>query len=493
MKAIELAPDESVYHGNLADVYRNIGQLTRAEEHFRKALHGPNGDRLRLQSALMLPPVYQSMQDMLDWRERLFAQLEELEKDGFQYDAASGLTPTTFYLGYQGFNERATGERLSRMITSSFEPEELGSNQQDGRIHIGFLSQFFKSHTIGALMEGLISELPRDRFHVTVFSHVEHPDPVAKHIRQNCDEFVVLSENVPRALAILTKSRLDVLFYSDIGMDPFTQSLARARVAPVQCVTWGHPITTGSPEIDYFISSELIETDTADEHYTERLIRLKHPPAYYRPIPELAKRKPRSAYGLPEGGRLYACPQSLFKMHPEFDSYLHDILDRDREGHIVLIHGLHRHWSDLLGRRLRRSLAHAFNRVHFLPRLNGDDFLNLMSLSDIILDPIHFGGGNTSYQALWLGQPVITQPSQFMRGRVTSGLLQQANVIDTIVGSRGEYVWKATSIANDLEHRADIKQRLRAAREQVFNNRSVLTELTDFLERAVAAGHRKAA
>ena len=61
------------------------------------------------------------------------------------------------------------------------------------------------------------------------------------------------------------------MFYADLGMDIRTYFLAFARLAPVQCVTWGHPDTTGIPNMDYFISSDLIEADGAEKHYSETL------------------------------------------------------------------------------------------------------------------------------------------------------------------------------------------------------------------------------
>ncbi len=39
---------------------------------------------------------------------------------------------------------------------------------------------------------------------------------------------------------------------------------------------WGHPITSGLPTIDYFISSELMEPAQGDNHYSEKLIRLSN-------------------------------------------------------------------------------------------------------------------------------------------------------------------------------------------------------------------------
>ena len=57
-------------------------------------------------------------------------------------------------------------------------------------------------------------------------------------------------------------------------MDPLMTQLAALRLAPIQCVTWGHPVTSGLPTVDYFLSSELMEPKDGQDHYSERLIRL---------------------------------------------------------------------------------------------------------------------------------------------------------------------------------------------------------------------------
>ena len=67
-------------------------------------------------------------------------------------------------------------------------------------------------------------------------------------------------------------------------MDIRTYFLAFSRLARVQCVTWGHPDTTGIPNMDYFISSNLIEPKEADEHYSEKLQRLNVLPTFYHSI-----------------------------------------------------------------------------------------------------------------------------------------------------------------------------------------------------------------
>src|SRR5207237_4862511 len=114
------------------------------------------------------------------------------------------------------------------------------------------------------------------------------------------------------AREVVAEQRRAVLVYADLRMDRLAYTLAFPRLAPVQCVTWGHPVTSGIPTVDYFVSSTLFESEDADAHYTEKLVRLDSLPFYaYRPaLPE--RFKARADLGLPTDMHIYACPQSLF-------------------------------------------------------------------------------------------------------------------------------------------------------------------------------------
>src|SRR5262249_45536305 len=151
----------------------------------------------------------------------------------------------------------------------------------------------------------------------------------------------------------------------------------------------------------------------------EKLIRLPRLGVVYD-RPTLDRPADRSAFGLPERATVYACPQTLFKFHPEFDALLADILRQDPEGVLVLIEGRCRLWNELLLNRFRREMPDVCDRVRWLPRLSRPDYIRLLAASDVMLDPIHFGGGNTSYEAFAMGLPVVTWPSAFLRGRLTA-------------------------------------------------------------------------
>ncbi|MCH7988740.1 MAG: hypothetical protein IID46_06245, partial [Planctomycetes bacterium] len=395
---------------------------------------------------------------------------------------------TGFYLAYQGCEDRPLFEQFSRLYRSSHVPvcgTTVRKDSGDGRIRVGFASRYFKNHTIGRLMQGVIAGLSREDFHVTVLTVENDYDEISEFIRNHADDTVDLTQEIPEAIKRTVNQELDVLFYSDIGMDPITYALAHNRLAPVQCVTWGHPVTTGINTIDYFLSTELAETENAAEHYTEKLVRLKTLPTYfYRPQLETTL-KTRKEFGLPQRGAIYLCPQSLFKIHPEFDLILSEILRRDPNGHIVLLDGNHPKWSELLKQRFQRTIPEGFERILFLPRQSNHDFLNLIAVSDVMLDPIHFGGGNTSYEAFAFGIPIVMLPSQYLRGRFTLAMYRKMGLSDCVAHTFSEYVDLAVTLGTDADFREHIRGRILESCDCLFEDREAVEEIERFLKQAV--------
>jgi len=482
-RALEIEPSFAEAHSNSAELLRNVGQLDLAAEHYERGFDSALGRRLRVLHATMLPPVYESHEDMLAWRGRFIEKLDNLLEDGVTLDPAKELAPNFFYLAYQGFQDRELLERASQLYRSSYSFRPRTRTRGD-KIRVGFASQHFRNHTIGSFTAGLIANLPRDEFDVSVLTHVRHSDPMGQFIEKSCDQYVVLSQRVPTAVERIEQLQLDVLFYADVGMDPLIYSLACSRLAPVQCVTWGHPITTGLETIDYFLSSDLLETAGAQQHYTEKLVQLETLPTHYYRPKQSGPARGREQFGLADHDRVYLCPQSLFKLHPDFDEVLDEILNRDDRAVIVMVGGIHKHWTELVQKRFQRSIAGS-ERIRFIARLEHDDFLSLLSVADVMLDPLHFGGGNTSYQGLALGVPIVTLPSPYMRGRVTSALCQKIGVTDCIADTKSQYVETALRLAADRDFRDDVCCRIRATNDVLFEDGAAVRQISDLFQQAI--------
>jgi len=521
-RALWLQPDSASAHNAMGVWLFAQGAFAEAEDCFRQALRLGKDDagtlnnlgatlvrrgvlaeartisaELRLRLALMLPVIDQSVDDMHTARARLESKLARLRDEDIRFHDRE---PTSYgpqcYLAYQGLNDRDVQETLAAIYTKAAGwlqyvaphclPSAAVPSPSAGRpIRIGFLSLFFLNHTIGKLNVGLIRHLSRAHFRVVLLRLPGPDDDMARAIQQSADLVVNLPSDLAGAHRLIAEQKLDVLYYTDIGIDPFTYLLAFARLAPVQCVTWGHPVTTGIPTIDYFLSSASLDLPEADAHYSERLVRLGHLNTYYyepRPAPPA---QPRAAFGLPEDGNLYVCTQSLFKFHPEFDAILGRILRTDPEGRLVLIDCPHPNWTRLLIDRLRQAYPDVAGRIVVLPRLSMDGFLHLQALADVLLDTIHFGGGNTSLEAFTFGTPIVTLPGRFLRSRITYACYEQIGILDCVAADPEDYVRIAVRLGTDPAERQRVRARILERKHLLYENRAAVRELEEFLLAAV--------
>lgn len=485
-RALQIEPSHAPAHGNLGVYFKDQGKLEEAAKHFKAALAVQPSDMPRVLLAMLLPPVYMSQQDLEDRRRALIENLARLKQEGVKLDPSREVVPNLFYLAYQGFNDRDIQRDFAALYVPNMPPApQLRANCAGRKIRLGLISRYFKDHTIGLLMRGLVANISRDRFEVTTLTFAPPRDPVAEAICRGADRYVVLADHVPTARQAILDLKLDVLFHADIGMDPTTFSLAFSRLAPVQCVTWGHPLTTGIPVIDYFISSELIEPEGAEEHYTEKLVRLKTLPFYYYRPAAPSPLRGREQFGLPADSHVYSCLQTLFKFHPQFDEALGGILRRDPRGIVVMLQGKHQHWEEMLRRRWATTLPDVVDRIRFFPPQQRGDFLNLMAVSDVLLDTYPFSGGNTSYEGLALGVPIVTLAAPFMRGRITYALYKKMGMMDCVAATPAEYIERAVELGTDAERRRIVREKIAAASGVLFEDMEAVRELEAFFVKAV--------
>jgi predicted O-linked N-acetylglucosamine transferase (SPINDLY family) len=495
-RAVHLRPDDPTAHRLLAMIAQEQGRLDEARAAYDRAiaLYDAQANvplakqwlpRLKVMRALMLPPVYSSSQELEERRGQLVAELQSLQRERLRLNLDPESAPTLFSLAYQGRDDKPIAQLYANLVQPP--PVNVARQHDQGKIHVAFISRFFRDHTIGRLNRGLIAKLDRSRFRVTVFSVGDSQDSISQFCRQHADAYVALPPLLPAARDIIARHAPDVLFYTDIGMDPITYGLAFSRLAPVQCVTWGHPVTTGIPTIDYFISSDVLDPPGNEAYYTEKLTRLKNLAVYYyRPaLPSPAKT--RRDFNLPDDAHLYACLQMLWKFHPDFDPLLADILSRDSKGLLLLVHGLNLHWDEMLMNRFRRTMPNVVDRVRFLPRQNYRDFLTLTSLCDVSLDPTHFGGGNTTYESLAFNVPVITLPSPYLRGRLTLAMYEMMNMHDCVAKSHEDYVERAVSMATDPDRAQHVREKIAEHGAVLFQNEQAVRELEQFLQDAHGA------
>jgi CRISPR-associated protein Csy1 len=238
-------------------------------------------------------------------------------------------------------------------------------------------------------------------------------------------------------------------------------------------------VTTGLPTIDVFFSSAAMEPANAQAHYSEKLVTLPGIGTRYR-APAAPADAARSRFGLPADAPLLLCPQSLFKIHPDNDALFARVLEAVPGALLVGFEGR----DPALTAKFRARLARAGigeHRLRLLPQCAHDDFLRVNRVCDVMLDTLHWSGGNTSLDAIACALPMITLPGRFMRGRQSMAMLTLMGVDELVAADEDDYVRKVAAIAADRSRRDDISRRMAAARDAVFDDAAPIAALAQFL------------
>ena len=502
-EALRIDPTFTVAHINLGVAARRVNETDKAACCFHRALEllsAKSGqarrpafeteaaNAVRLHLATLFPITAESEAAVDAARQRVCQALAELENEQFTCNPALEYFSCTFYLAYQNWNDREYQERIAAFCRPASRDYTAGreySPSREGKTKIGIVSSRFRLHTVGLLWLGLITRLSRERFHVEILSLGDVEDEVTAYYQDRADHFLPLHGEIEDDCRLIADRQLDALYFLDIGMDARTYAMANCRMAPVQCVTWGHPVTTGLDTIDYFISSELFEEASAQQHYSEELVRLKTTGLCYEPLRFDLPTLTRADFGLPEDKHLYGCLQSLYKMDPAFDPLLREILRRDPEGVLVLLEGHYQNWHDTLMKRFNKSMPDVVDRVRLLPRQQLPKYSRLVSLMDVVLDPPQFGGGKTTLDAFDFGVPVVTLPSPCLKARLTAGFYKAMSITDGIAADKEEYIDLAVQLGTQPAHRDQLSQEITARCDRLFNDLSAVQEVEDFFISAV--------
>ena len=401
-----------------------------------------------------------------------------------------------FNLAYQQADDRDLQSIHGRMIVAAMAeryprfavPPPMPARGGSGRIRLGVACAFFRVHTVWKLFRGWFRRIDRTRFETFAYISGRVRDPLTEEIHGIFDRVADVNDlPVEEAAARIRDDGLHLLFYPEVGMDPLSVSLAALRLAPVQCLSFGHPDTTGMPSLDYFISADLMEPADAAAHYTEPLVRLPGIGLCYDPVPLKIRPFDLRDHGVGAADTVYLCCQNQMKYLPRHDGIFPTIAAAVPGAKFVFLDA-----GD--GAKLRHRLTRAFaaaglaaeRHLIFIARLPQDRFLGLNQASHVFLDSIGWSGGNTTFEALLSGLPVVTLPTGLMRGRVSYALLAAMDMPETVARSVDDYVAIAIRLGKDAAWRAACVAKVVERRARVLSDVSTVRAFENFVVAAVA-------
>jgi CRISPR-associated protein Csy1 len=502
-EALALAPEHTEAEALLAGVLGQVGAVEEARTlHCAMALRQPSNWHAQAAFRLALPDLYASAAHLREARAAYSAGLAELEGLVDAHQTRQGerfeLHYANFALAYQGMDDLALQKRWAGLVETLARktaaqlcaPLARRARPPGGRLRVGFVSSMLRAHTVGHYFGAWIKDLDAARFEVHYYNLFRGNDAVVEALSAAAARSQRLPSAVQAAAEMLRAAELDVLVFPDVGMDYIASVLPAFRLAPLQIAAWGHPVTTGFANIDAYLSCQDMEPAAGAAHYREPLVLLPGIGTRYA-LPFIPEAAVRADFGLPEGRRLYLNPQSLFKIHPDNDAVLCDLMIEDPEGVFLFFRDFSPTKTQLFADRVARAMRERGlapkGQIKFLPRSDAVGFRAMLQMADVVLDTMHWSGGNTSLDALAAGVPLVTLPGEFMRGRQSAAMLRAMGIDELIARSGEEYRRLALSVAGDAGYRAVLRRRILAARGAVFDRSEAIEALARFLEERSSA------
>ena len=501
-QAIELNP-------NLSQAYYNLGLLFytqgKAKKHLRCFLNAislnPDNISYRWNFAnLQLLNVYSTHEDYKKSLQNFDHEITKLNSfiTPKRLDKTFEVVGTCFpyYLAYFENNNRYLLEKHGEIccrVMNNWQEKNLTpsinasiSNKKKEKIKVAIISSHIRYHSVwNHFLKGVIKNLDIDKFDLYIFSLNNKSDNETESIKKRVKYFYSGFENLNEWASEITNSEIDIAFYPEIGMDKLTIQLASMRLAPVQVTSFGHPETSGLNTIDYYVSSELLETSESKMFYTEKLIELPGLGYYFEPPTlELGEMK-INEIGINPNLPVILCLGAPNKFSPFYDWVYVEIIKRVNDCQLVFMNDRHG-TSEILKTRLKNKIKKAGlnyeKHVIFIPELSREGYTTLMNKADLLLDPIGFSGANTTLHAIGCGLPVVTRQGKFQRTKHASAILRSLEIKELITFTESDYIDLVEKIILDDEFRKNLKSKIKSNENYLYKNKEPIRALEKFFE-----------
>lgn len=501
-EGIKLFPTNAHLHFSLIVNLQGSGHIQEAILSANKATKLlPSDYTLKILKNLLVPIVYETQDEIEFYRQRFTRGLHNLieqtslETPEKQNEALAGISRlTNFYISYQAQNDRELqrqyGNLVHKIMAANYPkwvvPLSMPPLKENKKIRIGYISAYLYSYSGTLWLTGWLRHSDRQNFEIYCYYTGNDSDAVTQQFQEYSDVFHHIPHNLEAACEQIIADQLHIIVFPEIGMNSQIMQMAGLRLAPVQCMAWGHPVTSGLPTIDYFLSGNLMEPEEAQDHYSETLIRLPNIGVSY-PKPHIPFRtKTRADFQLRDDAVIYLCCQAPYKYLPQYDFIFAEIACRVPQSQFLFLRG------NLLQQRLSRAFAtiglNYEDYCVFLSIPERFDYLMINLLSDVYLDTFTWSGGNTTLEAIACSLPIVTCPGEFMRGRHSDSFLKMLGVTNTIAKNEIEYIEIATNLGLDPVWRSNIAQQMSQRHDILYDDKTCVAGLEAFFKQVVQEG-----
>ncbi|MBW0173034.1 MAG: tetratricopeptide repeat protein [Vulcanococcus sp.] len=456
-EAIRIRPDFAAAHSNLGNAYFDQGKVDLALASYRRGIELGQDDRDFVPNylfALNYSPSASDADLAAETRRLCQAKFDDLRSDPVARDPAAR------------------------------------------RLRVGYVSPDLWMHPVARFLLPVLEHHDRSRFEVFAYSSRYLKDGMTTEIAKRVEQWREVHQLNDAALADLIRADgIDLLVDLTMYARDCRPGLFARKPAPVQITYLAYVGTTGLAAMDYRITDGVLDPPEGSPlPFSEQPLRLPRcwwsfavpPPVVSIP---LVAPPPCLSSGVISFGSL----NNFVKVNEGVRELWAQLVASVPGSRLVLHIKETRARQGLLEFFAERGVAS--DRISLIGYQNGPDYMATYGQIDIALDTAPFAGGTTSFDALWMGVPLVTLAGERSSSRGGASILTSLGRPEWIARSPEEYIAIAQRLAADPQQLAAIRSGLRAELQAspLMDCAGFTRELEDLYRQAWERGSRRGA
>ena len=357
------------------------------------------------------------------------------------------------------------------------------SQETGSKIRVGFLSSdILQGHSITYFLKTVLQNYDKKKFEIFLLLSNAKEDQLTESFKNLATKTINISDldNI-NALNRVRELKLDIT----IDLMGYTSThrieLLKNRLARKQAIWMGYCNTSGLENMDYIISDPNLIKPNEQKFYSEKVIFL--PKIWNCHCGFDFERKENPPPFINNKYFTFGSFNSFDKINPDVVSVWSNILKRVSKSKLVLKTSQTHHALKRLKDLFKKN--NVLESIQFIERQ--EDLKNhLITYNgiDIALDTFPYNGVTTSFEAIWMGVPVITMAGYNFNSRCGESINKNLNMERMVAKDEDDYENKVVNLSNNHEDYINLRKSIfvNALKSPLFNVQNYSKSFFEALE-----------
>ncbi len=333
------------------------------------------------------------------------------------------------------------------------------NTKKNKKIKLAFLSSDIKNfHSITYFLKTVLLNYDKNKFEISLILNSEEDDYTSKEFKSLCDGSISIKDlNDIDSINKIRQNNYDIIV-DLMGVSSSNRLvLFKNRIAPIQ-VTWlGYCNTTGVDQMDYIFADKNLIMDDEMNLYSEKIIYLS---GIWNTHSGLEIERVKQVPPLIKNNYLtFGSFNNFAKINNNVVRVWSEILKSIKNSKLILKSSIPLQTTNIKNQFKKYGVL---DSIIFSESKPFKEHLNLYNSIDICLDTFPYNGVTTSFEALWMGVPVLTMKGYNFNSRCGESINKNLNLMSMIADDENDYISKAKEYLD--------KEKLVNTRNIVFNN-----------------------